>query len=149
MVIFRRGNRLLSVASLVLLLEAVAHTMGVVSPLPDDPEVQSVVQAMKGLRIPMGLGMAPSLWGISRGLMFTMTVALVTMGLFGLGATLAAPGERRVHRTAAWILFVANVAMLGIWWTYQVLPPFLFQAAVTVILLLAVALPAPRVAGTG
>lgn len=138
MMIFRKGNRLLSVACLGFLLEAVAHTLGAVSPLPDDPRVQSVVRAMRELRTPLGLGMEPSVWDISRGLTFTMTVALATMGAFGLALVSAAPGDRRVQRVAASILLAANVALLGIWWAYRIPPPLVFQAALTPLLLLAV-----------
>jgi hypothetical protein len=124
MSLFRKGTRLLAAASVILLLEAVAHTIGTLSPPPDDPAIQAVVTAMRELRVPLGLGMEPSAWGINRSLGLAMTVALTLMGVMGLALPGAAPGSRRVYRTTAWLLAGANLAMLVLWWSYEVLPPF-------------------------
>lgn len=137
MTLMRKGNRLLAIASVILLVEAVAHTVGVLSPLPDDPAVQALARAMRELRTPLGLGMEPSAWDINRGLGLTMTVTLVLMGVMGLAIPAAAPGNRRVYRLTAGVLCGANLAMLAIWWVYQVSPPLMFQAVLTPLLLLA------------
>lgn len=135
MIIFRKGNRLLAIASLILLLEAVAHTVGTLSPLPDDPDVQALAQTMREVRMPLGLGMEPSAWDIQRGLGLTMSVTLVLMGVLGIAIPVAAPDNRRAYRVTAAALCAANLAMLAIWWRYQVAPPLLFQAALTPLLL--------------
>jgi len=137
MALFRKGTRLLTVASVILLLEAVAHTMGAVAPLPEDPAVQDLVRAMRDLHTPLGLGMEPSAWDISRGLTFTMTVTLLLMGVLGLAIPSAARGDGRVVRVTAGTLLGANLAMLAIWCIYRVPPPLTFQAILTPILLLA------------
>jgi len=136
-VMFRKGTRLLTLASIILLLEAAAHTLGTIAPLPEDPDVRALVEAMHELRTPLGLGMEPSAWDISRGLAFTMTVTLAMMGVLGLAIPAAAPDNRRVYRTTAGVLLGANLCMLAIWWLYRVPPPLIFQAILTPLLLLA------------
>jgi hypothetical protein len=144
MVIFRRGNRLLTLASLILLLEAAGHTMGTLSPLPDEPDVQELAHAMRELRTPLGLGMEPSAWDINRGLALTMSVTLLLMAVAGLAVPAAAPDNRRVYRVIAGILCGANLAMLAIWWFYRVPPPLMFQAILTPLLVAAAFGPAPQ-----
>lgn len=137
MTIFRPGRRLLTAGSIVLLLEAVAHTVGALSPLPDDPAISALVDALKTTTSPMGLGMEPSAWDIQRGLVFTMTVLLVLMGLLGLLLPSAAPENRGVYRRTAGLLCTANLALLALWWVYQLPPPLVFQLAATPPLVLA------------
>jgi hypothetical protein len=112
---FRVGNRWLAAGCLVLLLEAAAHTIGTLSPPPGDPQVQSLVAGMQALRTPMGFGMAPSVWDVTRGLAFFMTIALVALGVLGLTTLAAAPDHRRLHRAIAAVLLAANAAMLVLW----------------------------------
>jgi hypothetical protein len=98
---------------------------------------------MSELRMPMGLGMEPSLRDISLGLGVTMTLTLVLMAAIGLVIPAAAPNDHRVYRVSAWTVCLANLAMLAIWWYYQVPPPLVFQVALTPILALAALLPRP------
>ena len=127
---FRKGTRILGTASVLLLLEALAHTLGTISPLPDDPAVQALVRSMTELRQPLGLGMEPSAWDIQRGLAYALTVLFALMGAIGLIIPALAPGDRRIQRGTAGILLVANVALLGLWWLYRIPPPLMFQLAV-------------------
>jgi hypothetical protein len=128
---FRKGNRWMAAACVALLLEAVAHTLGTLAPVPDDPAVQSVVTGMKGLVTPMGLGMAPSAWDVTRGLAYFMSIALVALGVLGLAVLDAAPDDRRLHRRVALVLLAANLAMLALWWHYQIPPPLISQVIVS------------------
>ncbi len=143
MTIFRRDRLFLIIASLVLLLEAVAHTFGAFAPLPDEPAVRELVASMRELRTPLGLGMEPSAWDINRSLVLAMTVLLLLMGTAGLVLPAAAPDDPRVYRWTALILLLANLALLAIWAVYRVPPPLMFQAVAAPILLLA-ALYGPR-----
>lgn len=127
---FRRGTRILGTASVLLLLEAIAHTLGTVSPLPDEPSVQALVAAMRDLRQPLGLGMEPSAWDIQRGLAYALTVLFALMGATGLIMPALAPHNRRVYRGTAAMLLVANAALLGLWWHYRIPPPLLFQVVI-------------------
>lgn len=137
MTIFRRGYRLLTAASIVLLLEAAAHTYGALSPLPDEPAVQELARMMRDTSAPLGFGMEPSAWDIQRGLALTMTVLLVLMGITGLAMPAAAPDDARVFRRTAALLCTANLALLGLWWFLQVPPPLVFQAVAAPLLVLA------------
>lgn len=128
---FRKGNRWMAAGCIALLLEAVAHTLGTSAPLPDDPQVHSVVAAMKGLSSPMGLGMSPSVWDIHYGLAYFMTVGLVALGVLGLVVLRAAPADHRLHRTVVVVLFAANLVMLGLWWYYRIPPPLISQVIVS------------------
>lgn len=149
MTVFARGHRLLSAASVILLLEAAAHTYGTVSPPPDEPAVQALAQLMRETTAPLGLGMEPSAWDIQRGLAFTMTVLLALMGLAGLLLPAAAPDNRRVYRLTAGLLCGANLVLLGLWWYYQVPPPLAFQVVLAPLLVLALLRGGPEARGAG
>ena len=134
---FRRGYRLLAAASIVLLLEAAAHTVGTLSPLPDEPAIQELARMMRETTSPLGLGMEPSAWDVQRGLARTMTVLLALMGIMGLALPAAAPDDRRVYRRTAGLLCVANLALLALWWSLRIPPPLLFQLVAAPLLVLA------------
>jgi hypothetical protein len=68
-----RGRRLFTIASLATILVAALHTIGNLTTTPMDPAQAAVQQAMRGYTIPLGMGMAPSIWDIFRSLVLTMT----------------------------------------------------------------------------
>src|SRR5262245_59566883 len=84
---FRRNRRLFSAASIAVILVAIAHTAGHLAPPPaieSDPEFARLLMAIDGYRAPLGMGMSPSFHDIHNGLVFTMTVLLLSLGVLGL-----------------------------------------------------------------
>jgi hypothetical protein len=61
---FRRGRRLFSTASILLILTAVAHTIGNFQPPPQTPEYANLESTMRAFQIDLGMGMRPSILSI-------------------------------------------------------------------------------------
>ena len=85
MVIFSKGRRSLTVAAIATLLVAALHTIGTLAPPPaDDAAMLAMIEAMRGYQIPLGLGMAPSMWDVEQGLALTITFFLIAFAVLGL-----------------------------------------------------------------
>ena len=134
---FRKGTRLLSIAAVILVLEAVLHTMGSFAPPPDDATLLALIESMRGVRLPVGLGMEPSIFDIQRALALALTALFLLMAAVGIALPAAAPGSRRVYRTTVALLLAANVVLLALWWSYRIAPPLLFQTVLSLLLLAA------------
>ena len=60
--LFASGRRLLSIASLVMLIVAGLHTVGQFAPDPvNDAQFTALDATMTGYHVPLGLGMSPSM----------------------------------------------------------------------------------------
>jgi hypothetical protein len=137
--LFARGRRLFGVACISLFLVAVLHTIGnTVSPPPPDPAYHATEQAMMNYRVPLGLGMVPSVWDIYRSLVFTMSVCLVAMGALGVvvGASIDAT-PRLISRTAV-VQAIASAVLTALYLFYQITPAFISMAVVTLLFAAAV-----------
>jgi len=134
--IWARGRRLFSTACVAVILVSAAHTIGHLAPPPSpqsDPEFARLEAAIDGYHAPLGMGMTPSFHDIHMGLVFTMTVLLISIGIIGLmfasdrGAT-----PEQLTRLA--VIFAGTTASLtGIYWFYQVPPPLVSLALVTML----------------
>ena len=122
---FARGRRLFTIASLTTILVACLHAIGNSNTTPVDARQAAVIQAMTGYTIPLGMGMAPSFWGIFRVLVHTMTVTLVALGAVGL----ALAGDRqvaaRVLRRVAVILAIVSAVLSMVCYVHQIPPPLI------------------------
>lgn len=140
MVIFSKGRRSLTVAAIATLLMAAAHAVGTfVPPLAGDATLLSVIAAMQGHQMPMGLGMAPSLWDILTALSLAMSLFMVAFGVLGLSFA----GDRDASpRTLSRIAMISAGAMAALTVVYAVLriPPALVTIAILAILYLVAAL---------
>ena len=130
---FSRGRRLFTIASLTTILVACLHAIGNSNTAPADPAEAAVIQAMTGYTIPLGMGMAPSFWGIFRVLVHTMTVTLIALGAVGL--TLAADRQvaARVVRRVAVILTVTSAVLSVICYVFQIPPPLISFVVLTLL----------------
>lgn len=135
---FARGRRLFTVASLLMFLVALAHTMGTFSE-PADPGAAAVVDAMKAYRFEIGPGWAPSVFDVQRSLSLTMTVFLVFLGTLNL-----AVAARKTWVEAGLLrpLAVANAAcmwVLGLlYWIYRIPPPLISFVVLAVLFTIAI-----------
>jgi hypothetical protein len=139
MTMFASGRRLFSAASIATIVVAVLHTVGHFSPAPaDDARYTVLERMMRDYRIPLGLGMAPSIHDLFESLSLTMSVSLLTLGILGL--VLAADRDatpRLLSRTAA--VFACGMGLLTvIYWVYRIPPPLVTIAIVTLLYALAV-----------
>jgi hypothetical protein len=76
---FAAGRRLFSSASIATIVVAILHTIGHFAPSPNDERYTVLERTMRDYRIPLGLGMEPSIHDIFRSLSLTMSVAILTI----------------------------------------------------------------------
>jgi hypothetical protein len=146
MTLFAPGRRLFTLASFAVILVSVAHTAGHLAPNPNietDPEYLRLIAAIDNYHAPLGFGMNPSFHDIHWSLVFTMTVSLLSIGVLGL--LFAADRSIAPATLTKFAAIAAGTAavLTGIFWAYQVPPPFVSLAVVT--LLYAVSMRTTRV----
>jgi hypothetical protein len=136
MTIFTRGRRLFTTACIAVILVAAAHTAGHLAPNPaieSDPEYTRLLAAIDSYHAPLGMGMSPSFHDIHMSLVFTMTVSLLSLGVIGL-VFAADPKVASNQLTKLSAIAAATAAfMTGIYWVYQIPPPLLSLAVVTLL----------------
>lgn len=125
-------RRTLSVASMVLMLVGVLHTVGNLFP---PAELQAVVaplrERMQAAIVPLGLGSTPSMWDIHRSLVFTMSIGLLTMGGLGLVVAIDPDAPARLRRRVAAMTTLATAALTVLYGIHGVAPPLMMLAAAT------------------
>lgn len=140
MVIFSKGRRSLTVAAIATLLVAALHTIGTLAPPPAaDAAMLAMIEAMRGYQIPLGLGMAPSMWDVEQGLALTITFFLIAFAVLGLSFA----GDRdAAPRTLSRIAMISTATMATLTVVNAVLrvPPALVSFALLAILYLVAAL---------
>src|SRR5262245_19642734 len=134
---FRRGRRLFSSASLVLLLTAAVHTLGHFAPRELSPEEKVVEAAMAGYRVDMGLGMSPSVQDMVQALSLTMPIGLSVWAIANL-LIAATDATGRGVKLLAWLSVAGSALLIALYAYYQIPPPLMFMV-VTGILFLAAA----------
>jgi preprotein translocase subunit SecY len=137
---FARGRRMFSSASIVMMLVAGLHTVGNLSTASIDAGQAAVQQAMRGYTLPLGFGMTPSIWQIFRLLVFIMSITVLALGALGL--VLAADREvtGRTLRRVAWFSAAASAALAVICYLYQVPPPLISFVVTTILYAVAAAI---------
>lgn len=140
MVIFSKGRRSLTVAAIATLLVAAAHTVATFAPPPaNDAAMLAVIAAMQGYQMPMGLGMAPTVWDVQMALSVTMSLFLIAFAVLGLSFA----GDRdAAPRTLSRIAMISAGTMAALTVVYAVfrIPPPLVTIAILAILYLVAAL---------
>lgn len=147
MSIFRKGSRLFSSASIGLILVALLHQFGHVSPPPADPARDQAIEAMQTYRLSLPLGMRPSLRNVLQALSLTMTITFIALGVLNL---LLAAGDREDGRmvrrfSLASTLYVAALVAVFAW--HRISPPLVLMSVVGAMFLLAFGLASRRDAG--
>lgn len=138
MLVFARGRRLFTWSCIATIAVATLHTIGnTVSTPPGDDALVSVENAMRGYRIPLGMGMTPSVWEIYRGLVFTMSICLVAMGALGLAVVASRDATPQLLSRLALVLAIFSAALTVLYWFYQIPPPLISMAVVTVLFAMA------------
>jgi len=125
MTIWRPGRRLFTVAAVLMLLTAAAHTAGNVVEPPVDPAEQRVFAAMESHRIDMGMGMNPSVRDIFKSLTFTMSITMGALGLLNLLLAGSAAMPAGVLRSVSWVNLIWVGAFLVLNWVCRIPPPLI------------------------
>jgi hypothetical protein len=133
---FRSGRRLFTFASIALIAVGILHTIGTCAPGPVDPALERLAAEMRAYRLPLGLGMQPSIFDIQQSLSVTMSVTLLWLALQNLvaaGADSTGDVVRRLN-----ILSVMGVgALVAVFAFYRIPPPLVTLAVVEVLFVLA------------
>jgi ribose/xylose/arabinose/galactoside ABC-type transport system permease subunit len=130
---------MLTWACLATIAVAGLHTIGNTLPSePPDAAYHSVTGAMRGYTIPLGMGMAPSLWDVYRALVFTMSICFVAMGALGLVVAGSPDATPRILTRTAWTLTLSSIALLILYWYYRIPPPLISMIVVTALFAVAI-----------
>jgi hypothetical protein len=135
---FRSGRRLFSTASIALIVVAILHSIGSFAPGPVDPALESLVSEMKAFRLPLGLGMRPSMFDIHQSLALTMSVMLLWLGLQNLTAARSDPTGSFVRLLNVFSVLGVG-ALVALYAFYRIPPPFISLAVVELLFVLALA----------
>jgi hypothetical protein len=94
--------------------------------------------AMRGYRIPLGMGMSPSVWDVYKCLVFTMSISFVAMGAFGLVVSGSRDATPRLLTRTALVGAIFSAALTALAGYYRIPPPLTTMAIVTVLYAIAV-----------
>jgi hypothetical protein len=124
------ARRLLQISAILMLLSAVLHTVGNLSP-PTDPVLIKLEAAMNGYTFDTGLSMHPSMRDFHMALALGMTITFAALGILNLVlASPAIPGTllRRIVRiNAAWV-----AAFIALCLYYKVAPPLILGIVIEI-----------------
>ena len=137
MTLFSPGRRLFGTACIALLVVAFLHTLGATSEPPQDEAFMAMESAMRGYRVPMGMGMNPSVWDIQRALSFTMSICLAAMGALGIAVGGSRDASTGLVARVALVQAVASAALTVLYAVYQIPPPLICMIVVTALFALA------------
>jgi hypothetical protein len=134
--LFSPDRRRLTIASLMMLLGAILHTIGNLGS-PPDPDLVGLRTAMQNYHIALGLGMAPSMWDIQRTLVFTMSICVAAIAWLGFAVAGSAGAPPRLIVTVSRIGLVISGALTLLCPYYSVPPPLITFAVITLFYLFA------------
>jgi hypothetical protein len=135
---FGHGRRWFTAGCITLLVVALLHTLGnTLSTPPTEAEYIAMEASMRDYIVPLGLGMAPSMWDIYRSLVFTMSLCLVGLGVVGLAIVSAPDVTPRLLSRVALVFASASLALTCLYVVYQVTPALISLLVVTVLFVIA------------
>lgn len=126
---WKRGRRLFSTAAVLMVLTSLAHTAGNLAPHAEDPAEKRLFSEMSSFRVPLGMGMSPSVEDIYWDLVFTMSITFAALGVLNLLIAASEDATDRLLRRVALFNAIWVGAFLLLSWRYQI-PPALISAAV-------------------
>jgi hypothetical protein len=121
--------------TVLLGLTGVAHTLGQLG--SDPPALVPALTAMRGSSLPMGLGMAPSIFDIFRDLAFTMSITFFALTAMNLLLGLHRDVSTRLRRAGAGLNLIWIGSFIALNWTYRVPPPLISAIVVWPVFLVA------------
>ena len=109
--------------TILLALAGAAHTAGQFT--PEEPELAAGLAAMRTARLPMGMGMAPSLWDIFRDLAFTMSVTFFALAAMNLVVVRHRDTTPALLRAVTLLNLAWVAAFIVVCYVYRVPPPLI------------------------
>jgi hypothetical protein len=96
--ICKPGRRRFTIAAVLMLLLAAAHSAGNLSPGPSSPTEEKLLADMAALKIPLGMGMNPSVMDFYYDQAWTVRLAIAALGLTNLVLSAIPETAERVLR---------------------------------------------------
>jgi hypothetical protein len=124
MLIFAPGRRAFSLAAILMLLTALAHTLGNIQPI-NDPERRLLITQMAAVRVPVGAGQTPSIWDVYQDLVFTMTATFLGLGLVNLVLGSHRDSSAALLRRVSWMNLVWVLGYIALSLAFQVAPAWI------------------------
>ncbi len=112
-----------------MLLTALVHTAGNLASKPDTAEELRLFSEMSDFRLPLGMGMNPSMQDILRDLAFIMSITFAALGLINLLLAASLETSAGLLRRISWINLLWVGAFMILNWAYRI-PPALISAIV-------------------
>jgi hypothetical protein len=127
-----------SIACILILLTAVAHTIGNLAAKSSGPAEEQVMTQMKESHQDMGMGMSPSIYDILRTLTFTMSITFFALGGIGLMLTGSKSVSSDVITRITWFYLIWNGAFTILSYGYKIPPPLISGVLIELALIAAV-----------
>ena len=143
MTMWQRGHRLFSTAAVLMILTAAAHTAGNLASGPPDLAEQRLFEAMRNHKVPLGMGMNPSVHDIYWDLVFTMSITFAALGSINLVLASGPGADRRLLRRVSWANAVWIAAFLILNAVFRI-PPALISAGIIELVVIAYLLASKR-----
>ncbi len=131
----------MTAGSICLLLTAALHTMAHFSPLPDDPQLLKVVDAMQAHQIDAGFGMHPTVVDIQRSMSLAMSVFLAAIGIGNLVVLNQASIPPSLVRNLAGVNAISMATLACVYYVHSFPQPLMNFAVLAVLFLIALLLP--------
>lgn len=128
---FTKGRRLYTTASILTIVVAGIHTLGNTQAYP--PEYEGVVTAMRGALFPMGMGMSPSIYDFYWSFIFGISILLGGLGVLGLVLASTTDASTKVLARSAAVFAVISAGQAAILWAAKIPPPLVFFVILTVL----------------
>ena len=140
---WKPGRRLFSTAAVLMILTALAHTAGNLAPGSGDAAEKLILAAMGNYRLPMGMGMNPSMLDIFHSVVFTMSITFLALGAINL-ALAAGGASDPLLRRVAWLNAAWVAAFIALNVVCRIPPPLISGVVIELPLVAYLVLPGPR-----
>jgi len=129
------GRRTFIVASVFLTLTGALHALGHFTYRETDPARLAIERALRGARVPMGLGMAPSMLELQSALALSIAACLLWLGVLGIVIATGDPTPRTLRRLT-FTQLAGCAALVLLYARFKVPPPLVSLAMVEVMFVL-------------
>lgn len=117
-------RRLLTIASVLMLLTTLAHTVGNLIPTSDPPQM-ALENTMRAFRFDAGMAMHPSMLDVHMTLVLTMSITFGALGVLNLILASARDLTDRLLARLLWTNIIWIGAFIGLCAFYRVPPPLI------------------------
>jgi hypothetical protein len=116
------SRRFLSIAAVLMLLEAILHTIGFLLPV-SDPALIALERSMRDFHFDMSMN--PSMFDAYMTLVLMMTITFTAFGILNLVLAAAPDIPAELLRRIVWVNAVWVAASIALSWFYGVPPPLI------------------------